>query len=112
MQQIITKGTVGQTSLAIVAVVLVLQIVMPYVNGNDPSADHALTTTVMAGALDPLKEYLIDLKALNKNQGESDIANAEAHRRLAEALIQMTGSLDRLVVVVDRVERRVEALSP
>lgn len=104
MDKLIGKGMLGQSGVAVIAIILVLQVVMPYVKGDDGPSN---VTDGLVTALEPLKDGLRDLKSLNENQAAADLENSDAHRRLTEALILMAASVKRMAEAVDRIDRRI-----
>lgn len=102
MDKLIGKGMLGQSGVAVIAIILVLQVVMPYVKGDDGPSNitHGLVT-----ALEPLKDGLRDLKSLNENQRDSDADNAKAHQELTVALIKLASSVERVAIAVERLEK-------
>ena len=110
MEKIIGKGMLGQSGVAVIAIMLVLQVVLPYV-GSDKTGSN-LTASELFAAVEPFRDGLRELKSLNDNQAAADTENVNAHRRLTEALILMAASVERMADAVDRIDRNVEGLSP
>ncbi len=104
MDKLFGKGYLGQTSAVVIAIVIVLKVMLPYVVGAD-SDSAPLTKLEVVEAIEPLKTTLRDLQSLNENQADADSDNSKAHQELTIALIKLSGALERVAIAVERLDK-------
>ena len=112
MVEIVKKGTIGQTSMAIIAVVLVLQVVMPYVKSDDGQGNEPVTDAQVSQALEPIKGAVRDLSELNRTQCKADEAMQGADAAQAKALTQLSHQMELTARAMLTMQRQLERLNP
>lgn len=104
MDDIVRDGYFRKSIAPAIAILLCLQIIMPLVIKSDGPAANA-TKVVVVEAIEPLKVSLRDLKSLNDNQSVADGKSTDAHQELAKALIKLAGSVERVAIAVERLDK-------
>lgn len=104
MEDIVQSGYFKKSIAPAIAILLALQIVMPFVVKSD-GATTTLTRSEVVEVIEPLKMSLRDLTSLNENQRLSDRDNTKAHQELTTALIILSGAVERVAIAVERLDK-------
>ena len=114
MKELVGKGLLGQVGVAGILVILILQIILPYVSG-DPKASETnnKSNSEIISAINYYQEKVATLTQLNKQQCESDKSEIATHEKQIEALAELSkavailaNSTSALQKTLDRLEAR------
>ena len=121
MKDVLGKGLLGQLGVGGILVVLILQIVLPYVAGSAP--DQAATThklTIDRESVQRAVEPLLDdietavslLAAQNIKQCHADERSAAADSKLIEVMTTLSQQLAITAAAVSTMQRQLERMHP
>lgn len=100
------ENRAGPFGILVIALVLLLQTIMPLLKANNAEATSVQQT------LTNVSNLLVDLNAKNTRQCEADKDNATEHKDITEALILLTATLGQVAHAMDKLELRMGTRGP
>jgi hypothetical protein len=117
MKEVVGKGLLGQLGVGGILVVLILQIVLPWVAGSAP--DQAMHKMTIDGksvrcAVEPLfkaiETAMVDLVYENEKQCDADVVAAEARTKLIEVITALSHQQEMTANAMSTMQRQLERM--
>lgn len=110
----------GQTGIIIIAVILILQTILPYLStetkGNQTthsvSIDRKSLQDAVSPLLDPIESSLAGLTSENAKQCKADELSATTSTKLLEVITTLTTQQAITATAVATMQRQLERMSP
>ena len=117
MKQIVGTGLLGQLGVGGILVVLILQIVLPYVADSNPGhATHEVTFDresvqhAVRPLFEPFETAMVALVYENEKQCDADMAAAAARTKLIEVITALSHQQEMTANAVSTMQRQLERM--
>jgi hypothetical protein len=115
MKELVGKGLTGQIGVGGIFVLLILQIVLPYVSGGPKASGEDTTNTEVLTAVNKYQGKVATLTQLNLQQCENDKTSKASNEKQVEALSELSKAIALLAsstTVLQKAVDKLESRSP